>query len=258
MQRSERQLDSPSPSTVLSRWRSTHGATVALVGPDGSGKSTVSHALVDARLPAPVTIIYMGVNLAAGTHMLPTTRLAMARKKRRSGTADTSGWSSPASRDRGLGTGHRRLVAEVQSGVRLAAWMAEEWYRIGVAFTVTARRGIVVFDRHFLADFFHYDVSGATNHRTVADRVHGFVLHRLMPKPRLVIFLDAPGDVLYARKGEADPEWLDERRAQYLELEQVVPNFVRVDATRPVDEVVATVAELIRHEYLGARGGSVR
>ena len=250
MERSER-LVRATPSTRRRRGLRAPRVTVALVGPDGSGKSTVSHALAGADLPAPVTIIYMGVNLAAGTHMLPTTRLAMARKKRRAGTADTSGWSTPAPRDRNLGSGPRRLLTEAKSAARMSAWMAEEWYRVGVAFTVCVRGGIVVFDRHFLADYFHYDVAGATNERTLADRFHGFALNRLMPKPTLVVFLDAPGDVLYARKGEADPEWLDGRRAQYLELEKVVPHFVRVDATLPVEEVVQAVAALISDEYLG-------
>ena len=56
--------------------------TVALIGPDGSGKSTIGKRLAGA-LPFPMKYIYMGVNLEAGTHMLPTTRLVLAWNRAR-------------------------------------------------------------------------------------------------------------------------------------------------------------------------------
>ena len=62
--------------------------TVALVGPDGAGKSTISARLRQAALPAPVKTIYMGVNLEASTLMLPTTRLLLAAKRARGGRPD--------------------------------------------------------------------------------------------------------------------------------------------------------------------------
>jgi len=51
---------------------------------------------------------------------------------------------------------------------------------------------------------------------------------------------------LHARKPDATVEWLARRREQYLELADVVPHFVVVDADRPVDDVVSDVARLIR------------
>jgi thymidylate kinase len=65
------------------------------------------------------------------------------------------------------------------------------------------------------------------------------------PKPDLVICLDAPGHVLYARKHEASPEWLERRRHQYLQLADVLPEFVVVDVDRPLDAVARDVAGLI-------------
>src|SRR3954454_5666071 len=57
--------------------------SVALIGPDGAGKSTITERLEREPLPAPVKRIYMGVNLQAGGLMLPTTRLALAIKTAR-------------------------------------------------------------------------------------------------------------------------------------------------------------------------------
>jgi thymidylate kinase len=57
--------------------------------------------------------------------------------------------------------------------------------------------------------------------------------------------LDAPSQRLYERKPEASPEWLEQRRRQYLELADVVPTFFVIDSDRPFDTVVSEVAELI-------------
>ena len=60
------------------------GRSVALIGIDGAGKSTVAHEVI-GRLPFDASYLYMGVNLAASPVMLPTTRLALAIKSRRGG-----------------------------------------------------------------------------------------------------------------------------------------------------------------------------
>jgi thymidylate kinase len=111
--------------------------------------------------------------------------------------------------------------------------------------TYHRRRGsIVVFDRHFYADYYHADVA-ANGRRSITSRVHGQLLEHVYPKPDLVICLDAPGSVLFARKGEASAEWLERRRQQYLSLREVLPGFVVVDADRPLDAVTREVATVI-------------
>jgi len=75
------------------------------------------------------------------------------------------------------------------------------------------------------------------------------MLRRAYPKPDLTIMLDAPADRLHARKPEATVEWLERRRRQYLELAAVLPEFVVLDVDRPLDDVVADVADLIRSSW---------
>ena len=50
-------------------------------------------------------------------------------------------------------------------------------------------------------------------------------------------------------KPESSPEWLEERRQQYLGLAGVVPAFVVVDADRPLDTVFTEVVESIRTHW---------
>jgi thymidylate kinase len=211
---------------------------VALVGPDGAGKSAVTRALA-TRLPVPVRVVYLGVNLEASTTMLPTTRVALAMKRRRGGRADmTARFSDPGQ------AGRRGVAGAARTWLRLAAWVAEEWYRAAIV-ALLARRGFLVLcDRHFLCDYYAADVAPRAG-RPRASRVHGWMLRRLYPRPDLVVVLDAPPEVLHGRKGEDTLDSLERRRREYLELRDVLPDVVVVDAIRPLDAVVATVADAV-------------
>jgi thymidylate kinase len=223
--------------------------SVAIIGPDGAGKSTISQLLEREALPAPVERIYMGVNLESSSLMLPTTRLALRLKTARGRRADMVGpgteIASPPT-----GSPARRVVRAVGRGVRLVMWLAEEWFRQLVAEWHRRRGAIVVFDRHFYADYFHVDA--AAGRRSVSARLHRWLLQHAYPKPDLVICLDAPGQVLFDRKGEAGPEWLEQRRRHYLQLATVVPDFVVVDVDRPLEVVTREVATVIT-EYFEKR-----
>jgi len=220
--------------------------TVALVGPDGAGKSTISARLAHEVLPGPLRTIYMGVNLSESTVLLPTTRLVLALKRSRGTLADTGHPdASGGPRVARPSGGARGAVRAGLTGLRTTMWLAEEWYRQAVAWRWRRQGAVVVFDRHFYADYYHYDVSAGAP-RTRSARVHGWLLEHAYPKPDLVIVLDAPGEVLFSRKGEGTPEWLEQRRQQYRELEHLVPGFAVVDVDRPVDDVVADVVAAIR------------
>jgi thymidylate kinase len=217
--------------------------TVALVGADGAGKSSISREVEAADLPAPVKIIYMGVNLEASSLMLPTTRLLVAVKRRHGGRPDMVA-TSLQSDSEGSARPLARARRAVRNTARLAAWTTEEWLRLLVAAAYKYQGNIVVFDRHFLADYAFVGTDGAEQ-TTWGAKAHVWMLRHAYPKPDLVICLDAPADVLYARKPEASVVWLEQRRQQYLRLGSIVPDFVVVDVDRPFAEVKAEVVHLI-------------
>jgi len=226
-ERSAAAVDAALRGTVAARPPGARGFTVALIGCDGAGKTTVARAL-ERDTDLPVSYLYMGVSPDSSNRLLPTTRVAHALKR------------SGARRPR------RGLRRSVRSALRLANRVAEEWYRQLIALVQLRRGRIVVFDRHFAADFHASDVTDPR--RTLTRRAHGFLLTHLYPQPDLVVFLDAPPEVLFARKGEGTIASLSRRRDEYRRLGATLERFAVVEATQPLARVVETVADLIREQ----------
>jgi thymidylate kinase len=221
---------------------SRRGFTVALIGADGAGKTTVARMLED-ELALPARYIYMGVNWEASNYLLPTTRLVHAIRRARGAGGDSGGPperpTAPVRRPL-----PKRLLRGAWSAASLVNRLAEEWYRQLLAWSYVRRGFVVVFDRHFFSDYHAHDVAGL-GHRTFDRHVHGFLLARVYPKPNLVVFLDAPPELLFERKGEGTVDALERRRHDYLALAESTPEFITVDASRPLDEVVRAVASEI-------------
>lgn len=222
--------------------------TVALIGPDGAGKTTVGRQL-EHRLPLPVKYIYMGVSTDSSNVMLPTTRLMHRLKRAIGGKADVAGPPDPnrvKKKPKGV---IKRTLAEGRAVLRLVNRLSEEWYRQGLTWNYQRQGNIVLFDRHFFTDYYAYDIADGGRQRDLTQRIHGFMLKHVYPKPDLVIYLDAPGAVLFARKGEGSIEALERRRQDYLQLRDQVEHFTVVDATQPQEKVVQDVVALIWNFY---------
>ena len=219
--------------------------SVALIGPDGAGKSTISRALVESS-PFLFKAIYMGDNIEACNFALPTSRLAGYFRRRRNRNAERSraaGESSTTSGSRKVSLGQM-----VWAAGRLANFLAEEWYRQLLSWSYQARGYIVLYDRHFLFDF---SLDGVDSDVLAFERrLHRWILTRLYPRPSLIVYLDSPAEVLFARKGEKTMRDLENRRQAFLRQGTQFRNFVQVDGTQPPDRVCAEVCRLIA-EYSG-------
>lgn len=154
------------------------GAVVAILGPDGAGKGTVIEAL-RRELPVTVTVVYLG-NSRGG----PRRERAAARAAR----------GALRLLPRGLRERQHRARHALRAAAR--AWRAAAY----------AWRGdVVLCDRHPL-DALVLEPDG------------GRLAARLAPTPDAVVVLDAPGDVLFARKGEHSPELLERWRRRYRDV----------------------------------------
>lgn len=231
------------------------GLTVAVLGADGAGKSTMSRALTDA-LDVPAAYLYMGVNLEVSSVVLPTTRLLLKLKHLEGGRPDMA--AGPHDHERPVaqpGAILRRSLKAVRLHVRMLNLMAEEWFRQLLIWRHRRSGQLVVLDRHFFFDYYNHDIA-PSGRLPLIRKVHGWLLDRLYPRPDLVVILDAPADILFARKGEGTPERLERRRQEYLCLrhEARLGSMV-IDATQPPERVladaVAWVTEAIREHARG-------
>ena len=227
-------------------------ATVALIGADGAGKTTITRDLETANGHSlRIKSIYMGVNPEAANHMLPTTRLLRAVKRALGKQTHQGGPPGPTRQGPAAGSVLRRALRSLKSALRLGNQVAEECYRLGLAWYYQRRGYVVLFDRHFYSDYYAHDIAG--DRLPLARRIHGTLLRGLHPKPDLVVLLDAPAEVLYARKAEGTVELLEVRRREYLRLRDRFPRFTIVDAARPREEVTREVLEIVRELHGSGR-----
>jgi thymidylate kinase len=215
--------------------------TVALIGGDGAGKSTIANRL-RKEFPLPIKYLYMGINIESSNVALPTSRL-IERMKRNKQPAN----EKPRSTSLHHQTQSPKKKSAIWRYIRLANRCAEEWYRQFLSWKYRRKGYIVLYDRHFLFDFAQpvNESEKEYNQRPLDDRLHRWLLHGFYPEPDLVIFLYAPPDVLYARKGEASLEYLDNLQKTYIKQGEKSKNFVTMDATQSLEEVYRDVTECI-------------
>ena len=184
--------------------------SVALLAPDGAGKSTLAAAVAESFY-FPVHLAYMGLYAQNGR-----------RSKRR------------------------------VSVLGLLGRLADQWRRYLVARWHQMRGYLVVFDRY------NYDVlaSSATRPGRLR-RLRRTLLAYACPPPDLICILDAPGEVLFARKGEHSAALLEQQRQGYLQLARDFPQAVIVDATQDAAQVRRQILTLIWN-YFAQRNGNSR
>jgi thymidylate kinase len=214
--------------------------SVALIGPDGAGKTTMSRMLLESS-KLPLKCIYMGINIEASNHALPSSRFIEYLRAHAHGKSETASATCESSRPRSRA---RSLMGtKLWAACRLSNRLMEECYRQLLSWAYQACGKIVLYDRHFLFDFSLDEVS--PDGQSFDARLHRWFLHHLYPRPDLVIYLDAPPEVLFARKGEKSVEELARRRQGFLRLKDREANFSVVDATQPIRKVYADVLNCI-------------
>lgn len=198
----------------------------------------------------PVKYLYMGANAASSNIALPTTRIVYAlkvRKERRAREARGETLTGPVSLHQLQKRGDPR--GRLWAAARLLNRLAGAALRQGASWVYQARGFIVVYDRHYLFDF----TPAGVDRRRLSERVHRWLLEHFYPKPGLALFLDAPPEVLIARKHEVSAPYLEERRRAFLQRGATIENFYVIDASQSAEEVYEVAAEAIT-SYLEQRG----
>jgi thymidylate kinase len=196
----------------------SQGFTVAFLGIDGSGKGSVIQGLTERLAPvfSGTRYFHFKPNLIGPAPKTPPGPMVYPARP-------APGMSS-------------------MSATRLLYYLLDYW--VGFAWKVWPQRfrsSLVIFDRYF------YDL-GIDPLRlegrlpmALARSLGGFV-----PKPDLVIVLDAPAEVARARKPEGPTiEETGRQRIAFLKLAGAMPNARILDGTKAVAEVVQEAEKLI-------------
>lgn len=125
-------------------------------------------------------------------------------------------------------------------GLGLLSRLLTQWRRYLTARYHQGRSRLVIFDR--------YTYDAALSSRRSLDPLRKFrrwLLANACPPPELVIILDAPGTVLYARKGEHTVDVLEQQRQEYLQMRSELPRAVVIDVSQDSDAVRREAMSLI-------------
>lgn len=210
-------------------WARPPGLAVAVLGPDGSGKSAVCSALASAsRAELPFSAV-------AVQHLyeraLPRLSELKKGRVRRKPTAPATVHDPHGKRP------HNRLVSLFSLGyATVDQWLSRLWLgrsRLG-------RNMLLVHDRYMTEI-----VVDPRRFRFGGPRWLGGLFGRLTPPLDLVILLDAPPEVLQARKQEVPFEETKRQREAYRALVRQMPNGRIVNADRPVEQVIEDVKRAI-------------
>jgi thymidylate kinase len=206
-------------------YRPEGGLSVIFLGPDGAGKSSVINIIAQDMI---------GAFARARFYSFPP---ALLRRL--------------LHRPEGSFTLPHELAPRsfIMSAIRAACYWFGYYqlcYRAAVRLHL-ARSTLVLHDRHLvdaLVDPKRYRYSGPM---WLLRLIRWFV-----PKPDLVILLDAPSEVLQARKQEVSFAESERQRQAYRSLLGSMANGRMVDVARPLEEVIRDVNETIL-QYLTAR-----
>jgi thymidylate kinase len=130
-------------------------------------------------------------------------------------------------------------------GVGLSKRLIRIWIHYIKAVLLLARGQFVIFDRYTYDAFL-----SPRREQSILQKARRWLLSHSCPAPDLVIVLDAPGEILFARKGEHSVASLEDQRRGYLKLNSYLPQLDVVDASQDIDLVRREVTSLMWKRYL--------
>jgi len=213
------------------------GLIVALLGPDGSGKTTLAEYIVKQQL-FNAKYVYMGRD----QFLIPTRKILKSVLRLIQGRPGSKPVSPSASSDETLipVTGESRHALDV---VRLLHDMADFYLRYLVFNHFPYRYGkLIVNDRYV------YDLMIGNEQVQKHPFFRKYIL-RLFPKPDMVFILSVPANDMFVRKGEHTPGFLQAQKVQYGKLQTTLKNCHIIQTDVAIETSVNRVIALIWRAY---------
>ncbi|MCX7722080.1 MAG: thymidylate kinase [Verrucomicrobiae bacterium] len=195
------------------------GFMVIVLGPDGSGKSTIAPAILQGLT---------GTFYAAKSVHYHWKPKLLRRARRDAELISTDPHGKPP---------RNLLLSLVFFGLHWAEFVLGAVAKI---YPALFRGGLVLVERYY-HDFFVDQARYRLRVPKLLVRL-GLVF---VKKPDLVLVLDAPVETLRARKQEVSPGETERQRNAYLELAHQTPNAVVLDANQPAEQVATEAVRVV-------------
>lgn len=207
------------------------GVWVALLGPDGCGKSTVSNVIknsLERKIFGKIEIIHFRPSLLPSLSKLFT------------------GVDSGSNPDIIKNPGVNKHSNSIVSFLRLLYYFID--YLLGFYIKVRTklyREQLIIFDRYF----YNFVVDPERSRVNLPYWLR-LIFAFLVPSPDLIVFLHASENTIYKRKQELTMNQIESQLVRYGDFCRRFKHCRVVDAELPPEEVAARVEKLIFDEYL--------
>lgn len=197
----------------IEQWIRPQGLLIACLGPDGTGKAHV----VEALTQHPLAIFDRGQAM----HLRP-------RVVRR----------APAE---GRTVHSRKPWGRIGTIAKLMMFAADYW----LGYSLRIRPGLVRSTLVVSERYFDDVLVNPRRYRMDRPRAFARLLSPWIPQPALWLVFDAPAEVLRARRSEPQTGDFDRLRAEYRRVLRGRRNVVLLDASQPVEQVIADAERAI-------------
>lgn len=196
---------------------------LCLIGPDGSGKSTISNEIIES-----ISDIFEEKHYYHGHFgILPELSKFIPFYKSKEENMNESDSSK-----------------EYQTPNKFIASILMVYYAIDYIFGYAkifrnrSKGNLIIFDRYFY-DYIIQPSSFGINSLLFR------VLSLLIPSPDLVIYLHSPSELIYTRKPELTTQEIDRQAGICAQLIRHLPNAYQVDNSLHLDQVIVQIREIV-------------
>lgn len=199
------------------------GLSVAFLAPDGTGKSTIISKISDTCSGS-----FYGVEQF---YFRPRVLKNMGHYNKLNQHEEATSNDNPHG---------KKLDGKIKSIIRFLYYNLD--FIIGMKTKISfllMRKKLVIFDRYYYdyyADMKRYGYS-------LSSRI-AHIFSIFIPKPNMIIVLDAPAEIIYSRKKELKMEEIEYQRKEFEKLKKYRNCFV-IDTNKEIDDVFDDVTRII-------------
>ena len=229
--------------------------TIALIGPDGVGKSTVISELTNS-FPLGIKSVYMGWSDHENTLKLPTSKW-LYRRYNKTKTSSIVEKPEFPSEVQALSENIKPHKEQVKVTVQKIHWkqlpgiineIAEQYTRYFYAKYYKFRGAFVLYDR-YVYDQFIFNSTAKKEEVKPQDKILAEFFKRFFPDPDLTILLAGDAELIHQRKNELPAHKIAKRIALYEEIGRTKKNFHIIDVNVALELEIKRITQIIWQEF---------